>query len=50
MKTFVIDGLETAQVHTIRDDTPPARDNHYLLWAQELKQTAAHAGMLINVK
>lgn len=52
MKTFMLDNGDwqaNGAVHSVRNELNNA-DIHYLQWAQDIRSTAAHAGMVINVK
>lgn len=52
MKTFMLDnGDWTANgaVHSVRNELDNG-DIHYVQWAQDIRTTAAHAGMIVNVK
>lgn len=52
MKTFMLENGEwnaNGAVHSVRNELNNA-DINYLQWAQDIRATAKHAGMVINVK
>ncbi|MBQ3218894.1 MAG: hypothetical protein IJB33_08495 [Akkermansia sp.] len=52
MKTFMLDDANfnaNGTVHTVRNKLNNG-DIHYVQWAQDVRETASHAGIVVNVK